>query len=378
MDNVILSVAIPTYQRYKYLRGCLQTLITIPSNNVEFVVCDNTADNSEIIPFIAGLNDDRIKYFHHVEHLGERGNCDMAVSHTVGDYVCLIGDDDTICENMIKAAELCKCNGIEACCFPFPGFNWPDMTFEAGKEPEPNLFFKYEATGKYHYFDSRRELKKVLSHGGGLELTLPRLYHGMIARSCFERIKEKTGFYSPGPSPDMANAVASSLESHKTIFLSDYLMVSGYGKASARGEGNRKEHFGKIEDKPWLPKDVLEKWEKDIPLIFSAETIIAQSAIQSLRTMGSLKQYKYDYPTLYAEFYFRHKDVKKEYVKFLKESPKRLFLFFIGVLKKIKKSIVYRLTKPKKYLKVYNDVGSLLEAKSITESLSFKGVYTKE
>lgn len=378
MNGILLSVAIPTYNRYKYLRGCLQSLITIQSDIVEFVVCDNTVDNTEIVPFIKELNDTRIKYFHHIEHLGERGNCDMAVSHTVGDYICLIGDDDTICSNMIKAAEFCNNNEIDGCCFPFPGFNWPDMTFEAGKEPEPNMFFKYEATGKYRLFDSKKELKRALAHGGGLELTMPRLYHGMISRTCIERIKEKTGVYSPGPSPDMANAVATCLESRKTVYLSDYLMVSGYGKASARGEGNRKEHFGRIEDKPWLPKDVLEKWEVEIPKIFSGETIIAQSAIQSLRAMGCVNQYDYDFALLYANFYFHHKSVRKEFMEFLKASPKRMALFSFGILKKIKRSLSYRLTKSKKYLIVYNNVETLMEAKKITESISYKGNYILE
>lgn len=378
MNEVLLSIAIPTYNRYKYLKDCIKTISEIKSDKLEIVISDNTLENEEIVNFISEINDSRIKYYHFTEPLGEMGNCEKSVSLTTGKYVCLLGDDDSVCPNMIKAAEFCLANDIDGCCFPFPGFNWPDMTFEAGKVREPNLFYKYEATGKFRFLDSREELRKSLANGGGLALTMPRLYHGMISRACIERVRAKAGVYFPGPSPDMANAVAVCLESNRTIYLSDYLIVSGYGKASARGEGNRKEHFGKIEDKPWLPKDVMEKWEKDIPAIFSGETIIAQSAVQSLRAMGAAKKYRYDYPFLYAEFFVQHPSVRKEILAFCMKSPKRALFFAIGILKKIKNSLVYRLSKHVVYMKYYEDVSTLQNAVEITDSLCYKGDYELE
>ena len=141
----------------------------------------------------------------------------------------------------------------------------------------------------------------ALKYADGIPEDMPRVYHGLTSRKCLDQIKEKTGSYFPGPSPDMASSLAISLFARKAVYISDYLMVSGYGFKSARGEGNRQAHYGKISEKPWLPKDTEEKWDKEIPGIFSGETIIAESLSRCLRALGREDLLKrYSYGILYA------------------------------------------------------------------------------
>ena len=138
----IVSVVVPTYNRYQYLYDCVRSLHDLQSEEIEFVIQDNTPDNKDFSTFIDTLNDSRIKYYHQMEHVSVSENCDLGVAHATGDFVCMIGDDDTVCSSIVKAAHFMKDNNIEACCFNFPGFNWPDMTFENGMTQESNMFFK--------------------------------------------------------------------------------------------------------------------------------------------------------------------------------------------------------------------------------------------
>ena len=61
------------------------------------------------------------------------------MKHATGKYICMIGDDDTICDSMIAAAQFCAENRIEAVKYLIPGFNWPDMTFVSKKKKR--IFF---------------------------------------------------------------------------------------------------------------------------------------------------------------------------------------------------------------------------------------------
>lgn len=343
MDQILLSVIIPTYNRYEYLKGCLDATTTLRSNNFEIIVQDNTEDNKEILEYIKKLEDSRIKYFHIKEHICVSDNCDEAMKHATGKYICMIGDDDTICDSMIAAAQFCAENRIEAVKYLIPGFNWPDMTF-VGKKKEANLFFREKADGGVEIIDAEEKLINVLLNADGLDF-LPRVYHGMVSKACMDRIYLKAGSYFPGPSPDMGNAAAVCLESKKSAFIYDYLIVSGYGYKSARGEGNRQQHYGKLNEKPWLPKDIMERWDHDIPPIFSGETIIADSLTESLCRMGRNDLAKrYNYSSLYAIFLAHHKDALRQMMKFVIKKPIRMMWLIKGIVVRLRVSIKCRLS----------------------------------
>lgn len=364
-----MSVVIPTYNRYIYLKESIDACLSISSQNFEIVIQDNSPENKEILDYLDNLADVRVKYYYEPIHISMTENCDLGVRHAIGEYVCMLGDDDCVCENILRAALYCKMNNIEACCFPFPGFNWSDMSSLDGKSlKEPRYFIREKADGCIRILDSRKELIDSLHYGAELKSTMPRAYHGMVAKKCLDRIYERLGTYFPGPSPDMANAVVTCLESRKTVYLSDYLIVSGYGYKSARGEGRRGQHFGKIEEKPWLPKDVLSKWDKNIPKIFSGETIIAQSAVQAMNSWGcDKKKYRYAYSHLYATFFWHHKDTAKTILAFYMRSPWRCGQFIKGCFQRL----FIKLRKTEKlYSLQKEDTITLSKAKEYTENIS--------
>ncbi|WP_026491159.1 glycosyltransferase [Butyrivibrio sp. XPD2002] len=367
----LVSVVVPTYKRYKYLIDCIDTLLSIRENDIEFVIQDNTEDNSEVLQHISSISDPRFHYFHEPKHISVMENSDLAVSHSSGKYVCMIGDDDTVSSRILKVAEFCEANKIDSCSFIFPGFNWPDMTFEA-KKREANLFFLKKATGTVKLLNIEEILAQALKVGSAPSPEMPRLYHGLVGRECLDRIYKKTGTYFPGPSPDAANSVPVCLETQKPAMFFDYAIISGYGKGSARGEGNRGQHYGELKDKPWLPKDILERWNDDLPPIFSAETILAQSMLEALNAMGRkdlIKRFGFD--RVYGVFLLHHKDATCRMLRFCLKKPRRLFLLARGIIKRYYDRKVY-LANPKgnSNYKEYEGVKTLAEAQQITEELS--------
>lgn len=364
----IVSIVIPTYERYKYLYECVEATRSIASDELEIVIQDNTADNKEFVAYIDRISDIRVKYYHKKEHVSVVENCDMGIAHATGDYVCMLGDDDTVCANIVKAAHFLKDNGIEACSFPFPGFYWPDMNWRPG-EKVVNMFFPKEADGKVVTLNPKQEIKNKACKGS-LGVNMVRVYHGIVSRSCLNRIYEKVGTYFPGPSPDMANAVAVCLEANKAVTLGDYLIVSGYGNASSRGQSRRNEHFGRIEDMPWLPKETRANWDKNTPPIFSGLTIFAVSANNALDRMGAnRREYSFDYTGLYASFFWQHKSVRGEFIKFILRSPKRVVWFIKGVFKRVKNRILHIGDSDNNFKELTN-IATLAEAKRITEQMA--------
>jgi len=364
----LVSVLIPTKDRYEYLKGCLKSCVNIRSERIEFIVQDNTKDNKEMKSYIESLNDKRIRYFHVAEPISVMDNSDLAAAHSCGKYMCMIGDDDGVLDALLKAAEFCDNNNIDACNMYMSGFNWPDMTFE-GRKAEANLFFAKKPTGEIREIDAKEELMFAITKAYGLLPTMPRVYHGLISKKVMDKIKEKTGRYFPGPSPDMANAVGVCLLASKCALICDDLIVSGYGRKSARGEGNRNQHFGNIREKPWLPKDQLEKWESEIPPIFSGETITAQSLYEALSALHREDLWKkYSYANLYALFVHNNKQGRNAFFKWASKRPIRLLKWCDGVFQHVIIRIMHGKSNPFVF-REYNGIVDLEEAQRITEKL---------
>lgn len=56
-NNILLSVIVPTKNRYEYLKQCITTLASIDNGSIELIIQDNSDDNLEILAFL-----DTIKY----------------------------------------------------------------------------------------------------------------------------------------------------------------------------------------------------------------------------------------------------------------------------------------------------------------------------
>jgi glycosyltransferase involved in cell wall biosynthesis len=290
----LLSIIIPTKNRYAYLTDVLHILVTMKYDNLEYIITDNTPDNEEFSKFIEKLNDSRIKYFHRKDNMSQSENSDYALSKANGAYVCFIGDDDVILENIFVMVKKMEEDRIDCMIQDPVTYYWPDVDFKYASGSQKPASFNYGDYYKYEFtqIDVAQELEGVLDCGATKIGLLPRVYHGIVKKEILDKIKEKCGTYFPGPSPDMASSVALSLLSAKTVLSNMAFTISGKSGKSASGMGLKHTHKGDL-NKDFLPGNILETWNHKIPQFWSCSTIWAQSASTSLNAFHSTDRINY-------------------------------------------------------------------------------------
>ena len=101
-----LTVAIPTYNRSKFLIENLNNLILQSKNlssSIELVVSDNASidDTKEkVLKLIA--EGAPIKYYRNNTNLGMDENADLSIQRSKGQFVLLLGDDDLLESNALE------------------------------------------------------------------------------------------------------------------------------------------------------------------------------------------------------------------------------------------------------------------------------------
>lgn len=112
MSSPLLSVTIPTHNRARYAISAIKSILAISDSRLEVVVSDTSSDG-ELAEYIekkkdVWTTDPRLIYFRPEDKLDMTGNHNAVLGKANGDYICLIGDDDTITEDAIRAAEWAK------------------------------------------------------------------------------------------------------------------------------------------------------------------------------------------------------------------------------------------------------------------------------
>jgi glycosyltransferase involved in cell wall biosynthesis len=296
----LLSVVIPTKERYEYLEKLVELLITFKENNFEIIIQDNSQDNSKFLSYLLKLNDHRVRYFYTKNPLSVVDNCDLAVNNSKGKFICFIGDDDGVLPSIIDCCNWMESQNVDAVYFNKANYVWPDLNGKYLISNNPGTLIIPLFTGKISAVIATEEFNAVLSYGGVDMLNLPRLYHGIVSREALNKVKANSGSYFPGPSPDMANAVALSKFLKKCFFIDLPLVISGKGVKSTSGQGAKHEHKGDLKAKSFLPKDTIQNWSTFVPKYWSGPTIWAESLLQSSKRSNISVAEKFNYAYLYS------------------------------------------------------------------------------
>ena len=293
MDGPLLSILIPTKNRYKTLFPVVKALINgLSDQDYEILIQDNTFDNLEMIEYLNSINNNHVSYFHNTHNLSMVDNSELAISNAKGKFLCFIGDDDIVNPIILDIVKYCDQFNVESLTFPIGNYFYPDVRFKKvyGFNKPGAFSFTQDNSFNFHAVDSFSELNRVLEGGGIFILDLPRLYHGIVKKSIMELVKSKYGKYVPGPCPDMTTSVALATVIKTYYKMNITLTVSGNSFISEGGKGPTNGHVVKLEDKSWLNQEDIRDWNSQIPKIFSRETIWAQSVyhVLSLTTAPKL------------------------------------------------------------------------------------------
>ncbi len=115
-NQPLLTIAIPTWNRERFLDRCLSylenELKTIDNSKVEIIVSDNfSRDNTQKIVKKYQNNDIKIKYFFHKKNFGSDYNFISCLKNANGRFIQLLSDDDIIVENKLKfIIKILECN----------------------------------------------------------------------------------------------------------------------------------------------------------------------------------------------------------------------------------------------------------------------------
>ena len=279
-EAILLSIIVPTKNREPVLRPLIRALLTWPEHFlIEFVIHDNSDKPLELNEF----NDPRLVYIHSSVEMDMGKNFDTAILASRGEFICIIGDDDLVLPNAYEIAVSMKALDLLAATCEVATYYWPGVCSHWVKEnPNGVLILKDMALGD-RLGKVENGLYKILEKGGvRYEGYLPSVYQGIVSRDLLVNLTEELGTAFPGPSPDIANAVAISGK-YSTYLVAPSFIVSGYVLGSGGAEGAAKKHHGELASRAYMFNEGKLEWPTIVPRFFSGVTIWAATILITLK-----------------------------------------------------------------------------------------------
>ena len=281
-DIPLLSIVIPTRNRFQYVIYAIKNILSIQDKDFELLIHDSS-DTKELESYILkNIFDSRLHYYYSDPPLTFSETFNKSVLLSSGEYVCIIGDDDGVNPEIIQATRWAKEQNIDALTPILSAFyGWPDFQLRYYKNSEAGRLKIKGFSGRIYYPDVEAEMLKSARNAfqdfGGL----PKIYYGIIKMSCLEEVYSFTGAFFFGSSPDISGAVAVS-NYVKRLCIIDYpLFVPGSSSNSGSGRSAMKKHVGKLEDETQT-KPYSKTWPNLVPKFYSVQTVWAQAGLAAL------------------------------------------------------------------------------------------------
>ena len=312
-----LSIVVPTKNRYFYLKYLIQQVERLNTKEIELVIQDNSDDNSEFIAYLNEKDYFFVKYDYVKGSLPICENVDKALSKAIGEYVCMLGDDDGFTKYTLDCAHWMKDNDIDVVKPSDLYYFWPDANTGLIKDKTATIrYHSFSAT--VNYVSAYDEILKVLDKGIVDRGRMAMVYHSIVKKEALDKVFEKCGTYAPGNSPDISNAVALSLIVKKYAIIN--LPLSYSGSSVQKGGGVTapgKKYPPMIEDIPFWKEGARERWYSKLPKIAVGSIIWAESAISALKAMGREDLIeKVDFDKAYMNFAVAHPKEKNYVMEF--------------------------------------------------------------
>jgi glycosyltransferase involved in cell wall biosynthesis len=351
----LLSIIIPTKNRYNTLLDIVVKLSKWNEHKFEVIIQDNSEDNFNFIEKLNNIADTRMNYYHQSGVLSVVENATLAIQNSRGDYVCFLGDDDGIIEQIIQVVEWMKLNEVDSLNCAHGSYHWPDYRrMNYGKKMSlSGMLLYWKFSGKVEEINPTKSLKALLENGALRINNITRVYHGVVSRKILEELKTLSGSYFPGPVADMSSAVGLSFVSKKHYFIDYPLIIAGASAVSYAGKTGKKLNETKIEKQTGIPKETLEQWSEQLPKYMTGQTIWPESALQALKRTGNAHLISLmNFPKIYGEFLVDFPELKDGFDEFFNN----LFLEEerADIIKQIESySKKYKFSKLKYWIKVY-------------------------
>ena len=95
VKQVKLSVIMPIYKTdHDFLRAAIESILAQTYNGFEFLILNDSPENTELDAIVAEYKDDRISYFKSQQNRGISGAYNDLISHAKGEYIAIMNHDD--------------------------------------------------------------------------------------------------------------------------------------------------------------------------------------------------------------------------------------------------------------------------------------------
>lgn len=341
----LLSIVIPTRNRQVYAASAIRTILGWDATDIELIVRDNSDSNVLAAMAAPFLGDSRLR-FSQVEGLVPATvNFASAVRDASGEFVCSIGDDDILNPEIVDAVRYASIHGIDAIVTDRHRalYHWPDFRAIDTGDSEAATLRIYEFSGRMDMVDPEEELRKCAVTAGTSLQRLPKVYLGVVRRSCLRVAQDPSRDDSIGTCPDMYFAVAAASAARSAVVFDYPLIVPGASAPSTAGANRMKQHEGPLEMAPHFRGRPGYVWPPLVPAFYSVDTFYSESALAALHATGRDDLIRtFNFPFLYLLSLARYRAHRAETFSALRrfrDTPQtsrwRLSLSFLGSLVRV-------------------------------------------
>ncbi|KGJ99255.1 glycosyltransferase family 2 protein [Pseudoalteromonas sp. ND6B] len=312
----LLSIIIPTHNRSKYAIYAIRSILQFNQNGIELVVSDTSTDDllKNLVDEIdTKLSKVHFKYTKHSVRLDMTENHDYALSQATGEYVCLIGDDDSVSDELYNAAEWAKKQNINILTPKVTAmYNWPDFQTKVFGNKHCTRLYLPKTIGGIEKKDTKSALVNALNNSCQGTDGLPKLYHGLVKNDLLKKLNDKTGAFFHGSSPDMSAAIGLALIADSFHEIDYPLTIPGASGGSNTGRSAMNKHKGSLSSESQTNAFTKSGWNNLIPLFFSVETVWSHAALNTLEKLSPNRIQDYNFINLYSLCEANHSDYYAE------------------------------------------------------------------
>ena len=276
--NPIITVVVPTKNRYKYLKELISMIENFNDSRIELLVHDNSDNNFEILDFLKGKSLVSTSYYYDSDILSMGENAEHGINKAKGEYICFIGDDDAVCRNIADCAEWMRENQIDAVRSLYLNYCWN----EDKGENRGSVYYD-DISFACRLGDPIAEMKKVLNDGVPDFKYMAKIYHGIIKKSVLEDVQRHGECLFPGPTPDMSGAVSIAFFIKKYVMINVPIVMPGMSRMVGGGV------MGKVlslDEVSFITDSDREKWPADYPPLWATELIWPVCVINALKSVN--------------------------------------------------------------------------------------------
>lgn len=356
--NPLLSIIIATKNREYYCIEAIKSILAINSEELQLTIADNS-DSEQIKEFVENISDKRLVYKYDNSPVSFIENFNRCMALATGEYICMIGDDDSVLPVILDIANWAKKNNVDSISTTnLIQYYWP----KAFPGFDDGLLIFPVIESKIKKIDLQQTIIKLVNKGivNHYSYSIPRTYHGLIKRSLMDEIKDRTGNFYGGLSPDIYSSfsLSSIVKNHYDFSLP--FTIAGACPKSSTADNLVGKHSGELKDMPHLKNKPDYIWDNNIPKYYSVYTTWCESALKALSDMNEKELYgKFNvYPLLAIgiltnwKYIFKITIAKTEEIR--KNKNKNFILFWFKILCSMVTQIrvrIFRTLNDKFYLK---------------------------